>query len=341
MEKRNNSTFVRVLVFLFIAFLLFLVLISFYRNAIPFDFNAGLITVLFIITLLILSEAFDNLSIGKLFSLSREVKQKEEEVEKAKEENKDLREKIISLASVVTQNQSNHTYFGVPQEFLKGIGVVKAENEVENENEKEKEVELVDEKLEVGKDLVTDKEMTTTNGSETEPTPNAATSTSKPQKISPRDIQEEGLNRFIEKQKIPEFEVIREVEFSSNFKGIDPIGEQRIVFDAYYKTSSKEYFIEVLLSTSNHLMRRYQIYTMIAKVFFYQQVKKTSAEMILVIINLPDTLNEGRVSRNFNVGDIFKNFQPAVSNGLLRIETIDLSEDEINNIQDKYKGRKK
>ncbi|PET65157.1 hypothetical protein CN514_12365 [Bacillus sp. AFS001701] len=310
MGTRNNSIFVRVLIFLFIVFLIFLVLTSFYRNAIPFDFNAGLITVLLIITLLILSEAFDNLSIGKLFSLSREVKQKEEEVEKSKEENKELREKIISLASVVTQNQSNHNYFGFPIEYSKGISVVKAEKDAENAKIKSNAL-----------------------GSEFKSTPNL-------HKLPLRVLLNEGLNMFIERQKIPTLEVIKEAEFSSNFKGIDPIDDQRILFDAYYKTDSKEYFIEIFISTSYHPLIRYQIYSKIAKILFYQQVKKTSAEMILVFINVPESLNNGKVSRNANVGDIFKQFQPAIYNGLLRIESIDLSEDDIKNIQKKYEVEK-
>lgn len=68
----------------------------------PFDISSGIITVLLIMTILILSEGFDNLSIGKLLSINREVKKKEVEIANAKKENEQLRDNLIKVTTMMS-----------------------------------------------------------------------------------------------------------------------------------------------------------------------------------------------------------------------------------------------
>lgn len=75
-DEKKASYFTRLLIVLFVLFLVCLVWISFFKSQPPFLINSGLITVLLLITVLILSESFDNLSLGKILSLSREVETK-------------------------------------------------------------------------------------------------------------------------------------------------------------------------------------------------------------------------------------------------------------------------
>lgn len=333
-KGRKNSWFIRILLLIYLGVLLFLVFQSFYKNSEPYDFNPGLITVLFIITLLILSEAFDNMSIGKLFSLTREVKIKEDEVEKSKEENRELRRDIISLASVVTQNQSNNTYVGLPDEMLKTIGVVKAEKEDEEEGEETKKENIIEEQIEESPESGQRDKIEHINEEQKPASPQV------PISFLIRSLHKIGLERFIETQKMSPFDVVREVEFSSAFRGLDPIGDQKIVFDAYYKTPNKEYFIESIVNRFNLGARRFQIYTLIAKVYFYQQVKKTQAEIIIVLLNMPESYESGRSTRPMKVEELYRQFQPAITNGLLRIETVDLSNEDIEEVYKNFHADK-
>lgn len=258
------------------------------------------ITLFVLITILILSESFDNLNMGKYLSLSREIKQKKEEVLEAKQENADLREHIIKMTMLINQNQhqTNNTINGVTPELLHMLGVIKADE---------------------------DKVLESDNGasklSDMTPTELPSSTTVTESEFNKRDFhkftKKESIELYLKKHNIPEINIIREVQFTPAFQGLDPIMERKIVFDAYLKTDIKEFFFEVLLTISPITL--YRVYVQLSKINYYSQAKHVKAQMILLIPEFP---TEYERRQYFRPERIIEAFQPAISNDLIRIEII-------------------
>lgn len=70
----------------------------------------GNLIIIFLI--LILSESFDSFSIGKIISISRKLKEKNDEVEKLESKNSQLLSQVISLTTNQNQVQSSKQIFG-------------------------------------------------------------------------------------------------------------------------------------------------------------------------------------------------------------------------------------
>ena len=101
MENSEINYFVRTLIVIFVIFLLTLVTASFFNTEPTFSITSGMITILGLVTVLILSEAFDNLSLGKILSLSREVKKVSKEKELVERDNIQLRNSLVQVATNV------------------------------------------------------------------------------------------------------------------------------------------------------------------------------------------------------------------------------------------------
>ncbi len=84
MEDANRKVnwFVRTLIIAFCVLLVSMIIYNFFWVEPKGEIQSGIVTLLLILLVLILSETFDQFSIGKLVSISREVKKKEEEVKK-------------------------------------------------------------------------------------------------------------------------------------------------------------------------------------------------------------------------------------------------------------------
>lgn len=311
MDKKPNY-FVRLLIIGFILFLTYLVFISFTKSEPSFNLSAGIITVLLLITVLILSEAFDNLSLGKLLSLSKEVESKNEEVIKTKKENTDLRENLIRLSAIFsqlqTQNMTNNNMLFTPDTLRMMLGVEKAQEKEQDD------------------DIVADKKDEQING---ESSSIHSWSSSNPRKsVDFRMLEDIAINKYIEKHSIPMFEMLRDVQFASSFENIDPIMDRRIVFDGYYKSQNVENFVEVKRTLSPMMYDR--LYVQLAKIMFYGQAKKIEAYLTLLIVDIPEAYEQYSQHR-YSKERIFEIFQPAIANNLLRIEFVSITESDIEN----------
>ncbi len=76
---QEKNWFVRSLILVFTMLLAAMVAVSFTLGSERYAVNSGIIIVLLLITVLILSEGFNNLSIGKLLTLSREIEKEKGE----------------------------------------------------------------------------------------------------------------------------------------------------------------------------------------------------------------------------------------------------------------------
>lgn len=343
-EKRQINYFIRVLIVLFIVFLGYLVLTSFTKSQPPFSISTGIITLLLLITILILSEAFDNFSVGKLLSISREIKKKEEEVGKVKKENAELRDNIIQVTTmfgqIQAQSNSNTNVVLAPEWISQMLGVVKAQQKQEDEELEEFGEETTSKTTESEVKIETETNTNfNTNGTQV-PNPEDNDQQKyldrKRERLLWRYLESEAISKYIKKHDIPETEIVREVQFSPAIMGLDPIMERRIVFDGYLKTPSKETFIEVRRNMSHSIMMLDRIYVLLTKIWIYRHAKKTQAELILLIVEVPHLDEQNPTVHRLKNGTerFLEAFQPAIANGVLRVETIIFTEEELVNFDE-------
>jgi hypothetical protein len=104
---------------------------------------------------------------------------------------------------------------------------------------------------------------------------------------------------------------------------------RRIIFDGYIKGPNQERFIEVRPKSAVSPMFYDRLYTMLNKVYLYRQTKGISAELILIMLDIEGESDE----RPWSAERFFDYFQPAISNKLLKIETIKITRDEVNDYE--------
>lgn len=108
----KKSTFVRVLIILLSLMLVVMISFNFYFTEPKGEISSGVITLILILSVLVLSESFDNFSVGKLVSISREAKKKEAEVKELEQKNYSLLNQLISISNTQTQQQNHTNVYG-------------------------------------------------------------------------------------------------------------------------------------------------------------------------------------------------------------------------------------
>lgn len=305
MNEPNN--FVRTLIVLFAVALAAMVFVSFSFSEPPYEISGGILTVLFLIAILVLSESFNNLSLGRVLSLSREVEKKQSENTRVKEENKELRHQLFKIVSNVQQSQVNNTYNAPSDEWLKLLGVVKAKDSEPDEDQKEQE-----ENQQVVNYVAEQARRREQNQAR-----------HKRWKVS----EDLAIEKYAESLSVPESEVIKGAVFSQAFDEIDPIMSRRINFDGYIKGANLERFIEVRPKSSFSPMFQERLYVMLNKIFLYRKAKGISAELILLIVEFEG--DEEDQHQTWRLEKFYEYFQPAISNRLLKVEHLKLTEEEV------------
>jgi hypothetical protein len=318
-ESRNmesHSNFVRISIYVLAVFIAGLVLAGFLLGEPKYQLSAEIITLVLIILILFLSESFNNLSIGKILTLSKENKVTKNENSGLKNENTELRNQLINVATNVSQSQV--TYNGLSPELLKALNVVPA-----RESDKEAKGKIEEE---------------STDESPARPLAHDSPPQTELQKLMPNGSSRMRLMRTLEPDAIADFcktigintdEVQHEVRFASAFEGLDPIMESSVVFDAYYQLEERELFFEVIRSDMLRPDRMYYLYQMLTKLFLYRKAKSSNAELILIVIELPESVRSRFSSHDRGQERLSSQFAPAVANKLLRIEKIKYEEDEL------------
>ena len=113
-KKIENKTnyFVRGLIVIFCGLLTWMIIYNYFCIAPKGEISSGLITLLFILLVVVLSETFDQFAIGKLFSISREAKKKEANVKKLEKENKELLSQLVNITNSQKQTQQTVSVSG-------------------------------------------------------------------------------------------------------------------------------------------------------------------------------------------------------------------------------------
>jgi hypothetical protein len=286
--KDRGNWFVRVLIVAFCIFLATLVVYRYFYVEPKADISGGLLVVLAFVLVLVLSELFDNFSVGKVVTMSRALKEREQEKTELKRENMVLRGQVVAVTTNISQRQSSTNILGWPEALADALTVKKAAPE------------------EIEKKKIED------NGARAQAVHERRFDRSK--------IEDFGISKFLSLQGSHAFNLIQEAKLSTQFSGIDPITDVTPIFDGYFNTSDSEVFIEVRATDIPTIMYRDKLYVMLAKIHHYKVIKKVNVYLVLVLVKIPEP--ESRPTGPY-VDRLQREFGPAMTSGLLRIRVID------------------
>ena len=204
------------------------------------EIGTGLISLLAFLMVIILSEAFDNFSVGKVISLNRENSKKEKDVSSLKSENSELRKQIINIATTVNQNQSSTNIFGMPDDLMQKLYVASASEDEVQEKQSSEDNQEIEEK-------------------------------SVRRRLSRDKLEDLSLNKFIDDNNYGLASLIRDAKLVTQFHGIDAITNEQPIYDGYLRDEGKEIFIEVRPSSMSTILWRERLYMMINKIFLYNK----------------------------------------------------------------------
>jgi hypothetical protein len=291
-DKRKPNKFVRVLIIFLCLLILVLILYNFFGTAPRGEINASIIGLLAILVVIALSESFDNFSIAKLIEISRESKRKDTSINRLGEENRELRNQIVQVATSISQSQTSTIISGLPLDLLKRLGVEKAsEDEI-----KEK---------------------------QSEESASTGTRVRHGRKgLDFRKVEELAIGKFLAIRKLENYNIIKEAKLVTQFHGIDPISNIQPIFDGYINTGDEEIFIEVRPITAALSIWRERIYVMLNKIHLYRSLKRTNAHLALIMVHVPSVRvrNEEMIIQRF-----LEFFSPAMASNLLRTTVLVLS----------------
>lgn len=294
-NNRKPNWFVRILIILLCIFIGGLIYFNFFWSSPPAQISGGLLVLVAFLIVLVLSEAFDNFSISKLITLSRTVKEKEIKNQELKKENAELRNQIVSISTNISQKQVNSTF--VLTDELAKMFTVKQADEPEKE-EKRNETE--------------------------EPTEERQTTR---KFISFSKFEEVALPKFLQSEGLNQLPLVRDAKLVSQFQQVDPISEYSPIFDGYIKTVDTEIFIEMKSKRMGPMLRE-RLYIMLSKINYYRTIKKVNAYLYLVLIVRPDDEEQPGGRNNSFVDRILQEFEPAMTNGLLQVRTVEITQQE-------------
>lgn len=298
----KSNWFVRVLIVAFCGFLGTLVVYRFFYVDPKAEISAGLLVILAFILVLVLSELFDNFSIGELVTVSRELKRKEAEATSLKEENVELRGHIVAISTNISQKQSSTNIVGLPTNLADMLTVRKAAPE----------------------------EIETKNIEEQPAAPTDAEVPARPERTFDRAKAEDlAINRFVTVNSLQAFNVIRDAKLSTQFSGIDPITDTTPIFDGYLNTSDSEVFVEVRPTSYASMMFRDRLYVMLTKLHHYKTIKKANVYLALLLMDLPEFASR---PSSVYLDRLQREFGPAIASGLLRIHQTEFTAEELQSL---------
>lgn len=295
-KKRNN--FVRALIVGLCGFIVWLVAYSFLSLEPKGSISTGVITLVVLLVAIVLSENFDNFSVGKVLTMSKDLKVKELSIGQLNTENSELRRELVNVVASISQNQSSTNIIGFPDDFEARMGVEKASD-----------------------DEISKKRTEEHEDSEEPVKPSR-------KRINHHKLEELAFSKFLQQRNLTSFDLIQEAKLVSQFSGIDAISNNHPIYDGYINTGDSEIFIEVRASRSSLTMMRERIYLMLNKIYLYNKVKGANAHLNLLLIDI-DGENVDELRKQRSSDRLKEFFEPSIVNGLLRIVPIEFTEEEI------------
>lgn len=296
MDNLHNkkNVFVRVLVVFFCLILVSMIVFSYFIVEPKGQINSGVVILLLLLLILVLSESFDNFSIGKLISITREAQKKEKELQKLEKENKKLISQLITISCNQNQHQTQH-HTNVYGDYHEGKNL-----SVERASEQEIQAKVSIERSRASEAPAEQK-----------------------YRIDYRNLESIAMQKYVLQKGVYAENIISEAKLVTKFYGIDPISDFQPIFDGYYKDDDKEIFIDFKIINRGFLISsREKLYMMLSKLNHYKIAKGANVHLDLVLFNFEEDESNNRNS------SILKNFGPAISSGLLKINEITISKEE-------------
>lgn len=292
--ERRVTWWVRGPVLALAALIIAMVSYRFWKVSPVAQIDAGLLALLAFAVVLILSEAFDTFSIGKLLSISREVQRKEREVEKLEEQKASLLSQLVTVSANQWQRQSSTTV----------LGDYHAAGRVEQATAEEAEAS---------------RQSDSVAPTAAEEGPNAS-ERARPT-LNFRAIDEFGMDRYCLLRGVDKSTIIQDAKLVSHFHDIDGISNNSMIFDGYINSPEGEAFIEVRPKSAVSPMFRDRLYMMLSKIRHYGVKNGKTVRLELVLVGIPS-----RQGRPNDFDRVLNEFQPAISSKLLNVITVELNE---------------
>lgn len=256
-----------------------------------FIISSPIITLVCLLIILVLSNSFDNFSIGKIFSMSREVKESKEKIKVLEKEKNEILLKLINL-NFQSQNSSVTVNTG-SNDSNTSLVVENLDKDEKERKEKEEEEEDIKENLEniSRKRLNTDK------------------------------FESLILNKYYGISKNDSV-LMREVKVVDKFQDIDSISNKPVYFDAYLKENDYETFIDIRKNDLSSMIFHDKLYVQLNKILMYRKNNEVNAQLLLLLAkekNPDETRYQGIYHRFFD---------PAIRCGILKIVDIEYTKEE-------------
>lgn len=279
-------------------FIMVLIGFSFFAAKPEYNITPAIIVLICLLLILALSNSFDNFSIGKLLTISKQAKENKDRAEKLEKEKEELILKLVNM-NFQSQKASNNVVIGgnsVPEGFV----VQKADSDEIKADEKE------DEK--------TEKE-----------TEKNIDSTSKHRFLNRKKYRSLMIKEYFGVGKLDSIEEDVKLEAQYQNQNIDPISTQSMLFHAHLNDCNQEIFVRIVESGFSVLMFSHRLYGLLNRIFFYRNVKNSDAFLVLLLAKRQD--EDLRIQEN---RERLKNFfAPALASGLLKIKEIELSKEDV------------
>jgi hypothetical protein len=159
-----------------------------------------------------------------------------------------------------------------------------------------------------------------------EEAPRAVAAEATSRRLDRAKLESISMTKFVSSQNMQAYNVILEAKLSTHFSGIDPITDTTPIFDAYINTVDSEVFVETRPASYTSLMFRDRLYVMLTKLHHYKTLKKANVYLALVLTDTPEDTPR---PASFYLERLKREFEPAITSGLLRIHTIEFSSAEL------------
>jgi len=305
--ERNNNKIVNNLLMSFISIL---IVLNFLFSEKSFELTCEIIICLLLLVILCVSESFDNLSIPKLISLSKNIKEVKKENNELKETNVKLLEQIVSI-----KNSNNQNIY-LPNSFST-IG----SSNINDINKNSEENDSTNEQVELdNSNVISNKRILAS------------------ERHKYRRVFEIFLLKKVLNNEENDSNIQYDVKLINNKPIKDNIMKNEARFDAWKYDGNNNIFYEVKMSPF-WMDYPYQLHYMLRTIELYQEVNKCTSKLVLVLPKpdreLEELLFNGSDKRFTLLKERISNrFEPAIESGLLEILEVDVSKKELDDYID-------
>lgn len=254
-----------------------------------FIISSSIITLVCLLIILVLSNSFDNFSVGKIFSMSREVKESKEKIKELEKEKSDI---LLKLLNINFQSQKSSVTVNTGSNDSNASLVVENLDKDEKERKKEEEEDIKENLENVSR-----------------------------KRLNPEKFENLILNKYYGISKNDSF-LMREVKVVDQFQDIDSISNKPVYFDAYLREINAETFIDIRKCSLPSMIFHDRLYVQLNKILMYRKNNEVNAQLLLLLAKEKDS-EETR-----HQGIYYRFFEPALKCGILKIVDIEYTKEE-------------